>query len=504
MRKNKYIDTGIFLSAVIVIVFLTLLILIFPEQSSAIINNLFEFVTHKLVWSYMVVAVGGLIFCFWMAFGKIGSIRLGGPDAKKDYSEISWIAMMFTAGIGVGVAVCFITDPISMLQSRILGAEPMSDLAFENTHAFDQFMYGIYPWAMYAGPTTVAVAYAIHNRKDAHLRLSCSMENILGKHTRGFLGKTIDVFSMFAIVGAISTSLGLGVPMVSRLVNHIFGIPEGTPLTLFILLVWVLIFGTSVFLGLDKGIQRLSNMNMVLLFVILLVIMVKYPFSHLINSEVNSIGIILDHFGRLSLGTDPYTQTGVPQAWTAFYWAWWFALVPMMALFVARISRGRTIRELILGEIGWGMLGCIIPFAVIGGYTLYVQKEGILDLVGIYNMEGKEAAVIALFETLPLAKMVLVAYMVLIFVFLATTIDSTAYVLASICCVELKGDEQPKRWLRISWAIILLAFALSLILIGGLETVQITSIIAGFPFIILTIIAMVSVVKTKRMEFPDR
>ena len=250
-----------------------------------------------------------------------------------------------------------------------------------------------------------------------------------------------------------------------------------------VFILWFAIFATSVWRGLDKGIKVLSNINIYIAMVFIVFVMVMTGISRVADVEINSIGLFITEFFHMSFNTDPFGKTGFPQNWTVFYWGWWLSYIPIMGLFTARISRGRTIRQVILGMIGYGSLGCLLSFSTLGCYALDLQLSGKADLVSILSGQGKEAALIAILDTLPFPMLTGIIFTILTIIFMATTIDSSAYILASATTKNLGGNEQPPRWNRLTWAAIFVLFALSLTRIGGLETMQTASVLTGLPMI---------------------
>lgn len=297
------------------------------------------------------------------------------------------------------------------------------------------------------------------------------------------------------MVGGNATSLGLGVPIVATIICRLTGIKLNIWLTAGILLAWFVVFGSATFMGMDKGIKKLSSFNMYTLFAFIAVILLVSPVLDILNLELNSIGLMFDNLGMLLLGTDPITQSGFPQNWTVFYWAWMLTFIPVMALFTARISRGRTIRQVVFGEAIWGGVGCMSAFALFGGYSLFLQRSGKVDLVGILAEGGREKAIVAILETLPMANIMMIVYVVLLFLFLATTIDSTSMMLASVCTKNLPSTEEPARWHRVLWSLILMLMAFGLSVVGGLQVIQTASLVVGAPLIAVAVIAIIAVKK---------
>ncbi|MFI3173199.1 MAG: BCCT family transporter [Eubacteriales bacterium] len=494
MKSKHNIEPKIFVPSILITSLTIFVMLFYQTEAQSVISSIFTFMTHEIGWMYLAIILVFLCFSIWICCSKFGKIKLGEPDEKKEYSNWSWTAMMLTAGMSVAVVLLGFSEPIALLSSPPLGVEPMSNEAFQAAHMYEQFVEGFIAWSFY-GPASVAVAYTIFIKKDSVLRLSNACKPVLGKYATKFPGHVIDVLVMLGMIGGISTSLGLGTPSITTFITYIFGIPSSLGLTLVIMLIWALIFGASVYMGLDAGIKRLSDLNLFILFGLAIMVAIAAPIMDIINMEFTSIGMLIDNFGDLTLGIGPFGTDTFTQDWTIFYWAWWISFMPMMALFGARISRGRTIRELVLGNMVFGGGGCMIIFGLFGGYSLYLQHSGTIDLVTILAESGSNNVIIAILETLPFANVVIFLVMILIFLFLATTIDSTAYTLASVCCVKLEADEQPVRWSRILWAGVLLLFSLCLVLIGGTSTVQTASIVLGFPLIFVSLIIMVSLRK---------
>ena len=495
MKICNNTEMKIFVPSIILSGIIIVLMLLFPDFSKIIIDEVFAYFTHDLGWLYLITTVALCFFSAWIVASRYGSIKLGDEKDEKAYSDLSWTAMMFAAGMSISVVLLGFTESIKLFNLGTLGAEPGSIAALENAHIFTQFFYGPIAWAIY-GPASVAVAYNMYIHKSRVLRISDACKPILGARSEGWVGITIDVIVIMGMVGGISTSLGLGTPAVTYMIEYLMGIPESMTVTICVLMIWGGIFFTSVYMGLDKGIKRLSDINLLILLGLMVVVIMATDFNQWMYLQINSIGKIIDNFGILTLGSDPFGQDTFTQDWTIFYWAWWFGFMPMMALFGAKISKGRTIRQLILGEVIYGGGGAMIVFGLFGNYALRLQESGVLDLVTIMKTEGVEATLVSILSTLPFANLVIWMVLVLIFVFLATTLDSTAYTLASVCSKSLKEDEQPERSSRMVWALILLLFALGLVLIGGLQTVQTASILLGFPLIFISFVTMAAV---KRM-----
>lgn len=482
LKEGAALDGRVFWPSIAVILGVTVPLIAFPDAGNAVINQMFAFATGKFGWLYLLSGLMTVVFLLWMAFGRYGNIRLGRKSDTPEFSYFSWVAMIFCGGIGIAIVNWAWVEPIYYFNGPPLNVAAHSREAAEWALTYGQFHWGLTPWAFYCLPA-LPIAYSMYVRRQPGVRLSVAARGVLGEKSNGWLGLTLDTVVVFGIVGGVGTSLGLAVPLVSTLAGDIFGIQQSFVFDMCVLALWTLIFGMSVWFGLSKGIKILSDINVYLAFALLLFAAAVGPTLVLINGWANSLGLMLNNFVHMSLWTDPVAKGTFPQDWTIFYWAWWIAYAPMMGLFVARISRGRTIKELILAELVWGSLGCWVFFAVWGGYSLDLQLSGALDVNAILSAQGIPAAVLAILKTMPFSTLVIGAFVLLCFVFLATTLDSAAYVLASVTSKELSGYEEPQRWLRIVWALLLAVIGIGLLKVGGLKAVQTSTIVVALPLI---------------------
>ncbi|GAA0280686.1 BCCT family transporter [Faecalicatena contorta] len=506
MRKLfRKINLKIFAPTCLILVLLILVLLLQPVKAGQAINFLYDRCTENFGWLYLTACICSFAFLIWMTSSRFGSIKLGDKEEKPQYSQISWIAMLFTAGVGTSIVILGFLEPIYYVSSPPFLIEPLSEQAYEYAHMYGQFHWGLSAWAFY-NPAIIAVAYMIYVRKEPSIRLSSACSVVLKKQTNGWLGHVIDILVVFGVVGSIATSLGIGTPVLADVIREVFGIPQAYDLTvkLTVLTIWIFIFGTSVFLGLDKGIQKLSNINIVMAFIFLLIILFVGPTVGILKMELNSTGLYLQEFFRMSTYTQPFGSGEFTKNWTVFYWGWWIAFMPMMGMFVGKISRGRTIKNVMWGQLIWGSLGCCFSFMIFGGYSLYLQKSGRVDLVSILNNEGQSQAIIAILKTLPMAKIMMLFLCIVCFVYLATTIDSCAYVLAGATTKELPPTGEPARWNRLFWALLFCMLSIALMLIGGIESVKIMSVVTGLPLIFVMFLLMVSVKKTLEKDYPQR
>lgn len=504
MRKFcQKINLKIFIPSCITLMLLIFILLLWPERARKAVMYLFDICTDSFGWLYLTACIISFAFLIWLSLGRFGSVKLGGKDEKPQYSDISWIAMLFTAGVGTSIVILGFLEPIYYVSSPPFQIVPFSETAYEYAHMYGQFHWGFSAWAFY-NPAIVAVAYMMYVKKKSSIRLSSACGILLNKHTDGWLGYCIDILVVFGVVDSISTSLGIGTPVLADVIRKVFGISKDYELIvkMVVLTVWILIFGTSVYLGLDKGIQRLSNINIGMAFLFMLVVLLAGPTVDILKMEVNSAGLYVREFFRMSTYMQPFGSGEFTKNWTVFYWGWWIAFMPMMGMFIGKISRGRTIKNVVWGQLLWGTLGCCFSFMIFGGYSLWLQQSGQVDLAAILNEEGQGGAVIAILETLPMARFMMLFLCIVCFIYLATTIDSCAYVLAGVTTKALAPDQEPARWNRIFWAVVFCVLSIALMLIGGIESVKIMSVVTGLPLIFVLFLLMLAVKRTLEQDIP--
>lgn len=493
-QKKLEIDKRVFIPTALVIFSVAILIIAFPESSGNVVNGLLGWITNNLDWLYQGGTLVAICFMFYVAFSKYGRIKLGSKEDKPEFTTLSWIAMLLCGGIGSGLLYWAIAEPIYYLQGPPFGIEAMSLEATKYATAYGMFHWGISAWTLY-GIFAIGVSYTLFVRKDDKLRLSSACRGVLGNRVDGVLGNAIDVVAMFGLIGGVGTGLGLGAPLLSESIAAFIGIARTTSLDIIVVVIWTGIFGTSVYLGLHKGIKVLSDLNVYIAVGLMIFTLVVGPTRFMLSNFVDSFGVMVDDFVRMSTWTDPVLKSGFPQAWTVFYWAWWLAYGPFMGLFVARISKGRTIKQVILGMLFAGSGGCWIFFMVFGGYALDLQLNGGLALTTIMAEQGTTKAIVATMTSLPMSKLVLFLFIIVEFIFMATTMDSAAYVLASTTTKSITADQQPARLNRIFWALALACVGIAVLLIGSLQAIQTSSVIVSLPLVVLAVIVSVSFIK---------
>ncbi len=477
-----------------VVLLCTVALVLFSDAAGVAVTAAKNFTTGNFGWLFLLAGLAIFLFALWLAFGPYGHIKFGDPDEKPEYSNAHWIGMMFTAGVGGGLLVWGFAEPLFYLKAPPFGIEPYSSTSIEWAHMYPLFHWGLVPWAIYAIPA-VPIAYMLYVRKTPTLRISSACDAALPVTGRATIKTVIDIFIIMGIIGGTATALGLGAPLVSAFVAELFGIEDTFAVKLGVLVLWTVLFGGSCYRGLKKGIQVLADINMVLAVLLILFVFVVGPTLFILNMSINSLGLMINNFWQMSLWTDPVSRSGFPEEWTVFYWSWWLAFSAYIGLFFGRISRGRTVRSLVLGVIVFGTLGTWMFLAVVGGYALHLHANELMPVAEILANEGIFVMSAKVLVSLPLGKLTLLAFTVLAVIFYATNIDSAAYVLSSICTRNLPNSEEPDRSTRIIWAVLLALLTGGLIKLGGLAVVQAATIVSSLPLIPIMLLMCISLVR---------
>jgi BCCT family betaine/carnitine transporter len=485
-RENRMekaqIDKGVFWPSALIVAAIGVALAVAPGAGTAAMDAVLGFLTGNFGWLYLWVGFGVFALVVWLAAGRYGKVFFGRPGDTPEFSTLSWIAMIFTAGIGGGIMYWGIIEWAYYFTDPPFGMQPRSTEAGHWAATYPLYHWGFIGWALYCLPA-LPLAYVYHVRRRSTLRLSDACRGVIGNRADGWLGRVIDVLFIFGMVGAAGTSLGLEVPVVSQGLSALTPLEPGTGLNIAILAAWTLLFGASVYLGLQRGLRRLANINVWLAAGLGIFLLLAGPTVFIIDTFTNSVGLLMQNFVEMSFYTDPVGGSGFEESWTVFYWGWWIAYAPFLGLFTAKISRGRSMRGLILAMLGAGSLGNWIAFALLGNTGLSFQLDGTVDVAGILENQGPTAAIVAVLQALPLGALVLTVFTLLVVIFLATTLDSSAYTMAAAATRHLPAEEEPARWHRVLWAVALAVVAVGLMYAGGLEALQTLSIITAFPLI---------------------
>lgn len=496
------LDRPVFFGSVIIIVSLCLPLAIYPEEGQRMLGNAFDYLTHNFGILYLMGSVATLLFLLFLAFSRYGDIKLG--DTSPDFSTFSWSAMLFCGGIGTSILYWGTVEWAHYYQSPPFSVVPGTPEALNWAVSYPIFHWGLMGWALYCLPG-VAISYSYYVRGAKSLRLSEACAPIIGRQANGPLGLVIDLIFVIGLVGACSTGIGLAVPLIGMCVTELFGLDRaawGFSLDLVVIFVVTATFATSVWFGLEKGIKRLSDWNVALAFVLLFFIVLMGPTLFIVELGFEAVGHMLQNFLRMSTWADAAKTSSFVESWTVFYWAWWLALGPYMGMFICKISRGRTLRQMILGCIGYGTLGSVVFFAVLGNYALYLELNGIYPVLETMNSSGPPTAIVGVLTTLPWPKLVLLLFTIVCLIFAATSYDSSSYTLAAAATDELPPTAHPARWHRVFWAFLLGLLPITLVYLGGLKPLQSAVTLVSVPLFAVIVLLTLSLYKSLRADTP--
>lgn len=487
-EKNiKKCDIGLSLTAILCI---STMLILFPHETTLAAARAKESVLSVLSPFFLWIGFGIFLYSVFLAFSRYGAIRLG--EEKPDYSFFHWFFMIFCTGMGSNLLYWSGLEWMYYYQAPPLGAEPFSQAAAELAVLYGGFHWGCIGWSIYAiGAVTLGLRFFRWNEPQLSLSAGCARAiPMLGE---GGWARLIEICFLLGTLGGCVTMISFVIPMYADNLSLLFGIRSGFTLQILLMAGVTVIFTLSSWTGLKKGIKRLSTLNIALAMLILFIVLVAGPTLFILKSMTNAFGYGGQHFIQISLWTDFVGNSGFPETWTAFYWAWWIGLAPSMWIFTARISRGRTIRELILGVMMGGSLGCWLYFGIISNFGLLQQLTGQKNLVSILNTQGPTAAISELVLALPGGESMLALWTVTGIVFLITTLDSSSYTLALSTTRNGNESENAGRILRLFWSMVILVLPLGLMYADApMGALQSSAVLTAVPIAFLTIIVIYS------------
>ena len=470
--------TPVFLVSSIVIVIFVIGALVFREGATNIFGASRTWLTTNFDWWFMDIINLLLLFCLFLIVSPLGKVRIGGREAVPEYSNLTWFAMLFAAGIGIGLLFFGVLEPVQHFMSPPLGVEAKSDAPLGI--AATTFHWGIHGWAVY-GVVGLALAFFAYNR-GLPLTIRSAFYPLLGDRIWGWPGHVIDTLAVFASLFGLATSLGLGAQQVTAGLNYLFEIPA-TNTTMVVLIMAITAAALiSVLTGLNVGIKRLSQFNVIVAFLLLLFIIVVGPKIAIFKGIFTGLGAYISKMRPLSnwVGRE---DTGFLHGWTTFYWAWWIAWAPFVGTFIARISKGRTVREFVIFVLLLPTLLCLIWFSAFGGTALdQFMSDGYTGVTETVEAYKPELSLFKMLDRLPMTTLVSSIAMLLTIIFFVTSSDSGSLVIDTITAGG-KFDAPVSH--RVFWCTAEGAVAIVLLLGGGLSSLQAASLVSGFPFAII-------------------
>ncbi|MGP4062705.1 BCCT family transporter [Halobacillus sp. H74] len=488
----------VFLISSSIITLLVIIGAVNPEGFGTVAGALFKFTTVNFGWFYLLSVFGFVIFLVALGLSKYGKIKIGPPDSKPEFPFFTWIGMLFSAGFGVGLVFWGVAEPMShFFETPFSELEAQTEDAARVAMGYSFFHWGVNQWSVFAIVGLLIAFLQFRKGKDG--LVSTALEPVLGKSRP--VKHTIDSLAVIATVMGIATSLGLGILQMNGGLNAVFGVPNNTAMQLVITAVLLALYLTSSSTGLNKGIKWLSNLNLALCLILLLFVFFAGPTVFILNSFTLGIGDYISNFVGYSLRLTPYEGGSWLREWTIFYWAWVIAWSPFVGAFVARVSRGRTIREFIFGVLVVPPLIACLWIATFGGTALNSDLNNGTSIAEAVNND----VTVALFETfefLPLTGILSILSIFLIATFLITSADSATYILASM---TTNGTLTPSLGIKIIWGLLMAAIAGVLLVAGGLDALQTASLVSALPFTVIIILFVYAFTKMIREEpLPQR
>ena len=493
-RIDQHLNRPVFYLSSLSILVLVLFALIAPQTAEVFFTDLQSTIIENGSWFYVVSVAIILITVLYLGFSSFGDIRLGPDHCKPDYSLPSWLSMLFAAGMGIGLMFFGVAEPVMHFLSPPTATQGTTE-AVREAMKMTFFHWGLHAWAIYAVVGLILAYFSF--RLSLPLTLRSALYPMIGDRIYGWAGHTVDILAVVSTVFGIATSLGLGAAQINSGLNYLFGLEESIPVQIYLMIGIIAVAIVSVATGLDKGIRRLSELNMILAIALLLFILILGPTVFLLAAYVQNTGAYLSDIVRNTFNLFAYNKTDWIGGWTIFYWGWWLAWAPFVGLFIARISRGRTIREFVIGVLVIPTAFTLFWMTVFGNSAIdLIYTQGV-DKLGDMVSTNAPVALFVFLENFPFQGFLSFIATLMVIVFFVTSCDSGAMVVDMLCS---HGRNDTPVWQRIYWAIGVGVVSAILLTAGGLNALQTMTIATALPFAIILLISLVGLIKALRIE----
>lgn len=490
---KRVVRNPVFLISALIILFLVFIGALMPRAFGQVANTLYEFTTVDFGWFYLLTVFIIIVFLIGLAISKYGSIRLGGEEEKPEFPFFTWIGMLFSAGFGVGLVFWGVAEPMShFFTPPFQNVDPLTESSARLAMGYSFFHWGISQWAIF-GLVGLVIGF-LQFRKQKNGLVSTALEPVIGK--KKSVKNTVDSLAVIATVMGIATSLGLGVMQTNGGLQAVFGLNNSIGIQMIIILIMFVAYMFSSMTGLEKGIRYLSNLNLGLALGLLLFVFITGPTIFILETFTLALGDYLTNFVQYSLRMQPYLGGTWVRDWTIFYWAWAIAWSPYVGAFVARVSRGRTIREYLLGVMVIPPLIACLWIAVFGGTALWHDLNRGTEIAVAVNADVT-LALFQMLEQLPFSGVLSVVSILLILTFLVTSADSATYILASM---SSNGSLSPPFIAKVVWGVLMSAIAAVLLYSGGLDALQTASLVSALPFTAILLLLLLAMIKLLKKE----
>lgn len=494
LAKRSQLNKQVFVSASAIIIALLLYTAALPKQAQSLFTVIQASIIDNGSWFYVLTVAFILFFVIFLGLSRYGEIRLGPDHATPDYSLVTWLSMLFAAGMGIGLMFFGVAEPLMHYLSPPT-TETGTVAAVQEAMKMTFFHWGLHAWAIYA-VVALVLAYFSY-RHNLPLTLRSALYPLIGERIYQWPGHLVDIFAVVSTVFGVATSLGLGASQINAGFNYLFDFDVSTTNKIIIMCGITTLAVVSVATGLDKGIRRLSEANMILAVTLLVLIFVLGPTVFLLKAYLQNMGDYLADLVHNTFNLFAYKKTTWIGGWTIFYWGWWLAWAPFVGLFIARISRGRTIREFILGVMLIPTVFTLLWMTVFGNSAIdLVYNQGVVALGEMVNKDSSVALFVFL-ENFPLSTVLSFFSVLMIVIFFVTSSDSGAMVVDMLCS---HGNNNTPLWQRVYWAVGIGVVAAILLLVGGLNALQTMTIASALPFAIVLLLAIIGLIKALRVE----
>lgn len=483
--SQKY-EVGLMAASLAIVAAMVLGLTLFPEQGVEISHAIMNLLTHTFGSVMQFIAFVIFVFLIVLALSKYGSIRLG--NSKPEYPLVSWVAMMFFCGNGAGTVYwAFLEWGYHFNAAPELHGSAISEAYnYEQSLAYCFYDWGPIAWAMLC-VFVLPFAYHYYIKKDNELRFSALCKYTVGeKNVKGLFGKIVDFLFIFSAIGSVAITAGTAGSTIAATIADLIGIKNSFGLTVGVLLGVTIIYTLTSMSGAAKGMKKISDANVYACLLLLVFILLVGNTQFIIDSIVNALGIMTSEFVRMTTWTDPVAQTSYPQSWTVFYLIYWFVFGPFTGLFVAKISKGRRIKDIIANMLVSGSAGLVFFFGIMGGYQMDMRIKGVLDIPYMLANGLSENIPLDTLHTLPFAKIAICVYLFVIVLFLATTMDAISQTLSTTVAKQLDANGEAPKPLKFAWCMILCALPIAIYFIGtDINTIKSIVLLTGFPLVII-------------------
>lgn len=472
-----------------------------PSYSQELASSIFKSLTDIFGSFTLLFTLFSVVSLVILSLSRFGKIKLG--EDKVEYSTFKWIAMMMSCGLGSATGYWAFVEWGYYISTPGLGIEPASKLAYEMSLPYVMFHWGFSPWSLYTF-MAIPIAYHFHVRKNKGLSLSSVLSCAIGIKQNGIFGRLVDIMFIFICFGGLSITLGVSVPLVTEILGSVFHINPSFTLNVAIIIAISIVYSFSSYIGIQKGMSKISDWNVKVVIIFTLAVLVFGPSIFIISSFTQSFGLMISNFIQMSLFSDPIGKTGFSQSWTIFYWLYWITYAPFTGIFIAKVSKGRSIRAVVANTLLSGSFGCFLYFGILGSLSLHGQIEGVFDVVKAVANGNGNAVIIKIMSSLPFGAVFMVVFCISTLLFLATTLDGAAFTMASTSTKGLKNNEEPSAYIRLFWCIMLSLVPLTMIFINAsLDTIKTSAIITAIPIIFIMLLIFYGFIKWIREDFKE-